>query len=204
VAYVKAPTCLGCVWGLWFSGSQSHRIQARGLARATAEAVGVTPGPGIYPRGYPPRDTVTFRQYFRRKTQFVSTSIWAGGPGGPISPAKGALGGRYRRFIGETMALHAITCAPLPNEAMMWQIMSACPPAPPPKPVGYPPIFVVRRPSGGPQKSMYSKVAGISETDGKNRRYASSSRFVRQSWCQGQLNSHSSEASLIPSANRPP
>ncbi len=38
---------LGCVWGLWFSGSQISRIQACGLAKATAEATGIAPGPGI-------------------------------------------------------------------------------------------------------------------------------------------------------------
>jgi len=35
---------------LWLSGSQIPRIQACGFARATAEAVGVAPGPGICPR----------------------------------------------------------------------------------------------------------------------------------------------------------
>ena len=126
----------------------------------------------------------------------MSTSIWAGGPEGRIDPARGALGARYRRFIGESMALRAITCAPLPNGAIMWDIMSAHPPASLPEPVGYPPIFVIWRWSGGPSRSMYSKVAGISETDGKNRRYASSSLFARRPWCQGQLDVHYSEASM--------
>ncbi len=184
------------------------RIQACGLAGATAEAAGVAPRPGtdpragpglhsrmdrgwsgdrsgdrsggaerrkdefcgsvIYPRGYPPRDTVIFCQYFRRKTQLLSTSIWAGGFGGRIDPERGALGARNRRFIGESMALHAIAYASLPNRAMMWDIMSGGRPASLPKPVGYPPIFVIWRRSGGPSKSIYSKVAGISKTNDDN------------------------------------
>ncbi len=125
-------------------------------------------GSVIYPRGYPPRDTVTFRQYFRRKTQLLSTSIWAEGPGGQIDPAEGALGARYRRFIGESLAQRAMAYALLPNGAMMWDLMSAHPLASLPKPVGYPPIFVIWRRSGGPSKSMHSKVAGISETNDEN------------------------------------
>ena len=184
------------------------RIQACGLAGATAEAAGVAPRPGtdpragpgihsrmdrgwsgdrsgdrsggaerrkdefcgsvIYPRGYPPRDTVIFCQYFRRKTQLLSTSIWAGGFGGRIDPAKGALGAGHRRFIGKVIALRAIIHASLPNEPMMRDIMSASPPASLPQPVRYPPIFVIWRRSGGPSKSMYSKVAGISETNGED------------------------------------
>jgi len=66
------------------------------------------------------------------------------------------------------MAQRAITHASLPNEPTMWDIMSARLPASLPKPVGYPPIFVIRRRSGGPSKSMYSKVAGIFETSGEN------------------------------------
>ena len=34
---------------MWLSGSQIPRIQACDLARATAEAVGIAPGPGIDP-----------------------------------------------------------------------------------------------------------------------------------------------------------
>ena len=125
-------------------------------------------GSAIYPRGYPPRETVRFRHYFRRKTQLLSTSIWAGGFGGRIDPEKGALGARNHRFVGESLALRAIDCAPLPDEPMMWDIMSARPLGSLPKPVGYPPIFVIWRRSGGPSKSMYSEVAGISETNGEN------------------------------------
>ncbi len=50
----------------------------------------------------------------------------------------------------------------------MWYIMSARPPASLPKPIGYPPVFVIWRRSGSPSKSMYSKVAFFSETTGKN------------------------------------
>ena len=38
---------------MWLSGSQIPHIQACGLARATAEAVGIPPGPGIDPRVRP-------------------------------------------------------------------------------------------------------------------------------------------------------
>ena len=34
---------------MWLSGSQIPRIQACGLTGATAEAVGIAPGPGIDP-----------------------------------------------------------------------------------------------------------------------------------------------------------
>ena len=125
-------------------------------------------GSAIYPRGYPSRETVRFRQYFRRKTQLLSTSIWAGIFGGRIDPAEGTLGARNPRFIGETAALRAIACAPLPNETMIWDIMSVRPPVSLPRPVGYPPIFVIWRRSGGSSKSMHSKVAGISKTNDEN------------------------------------
>ena len=137
-------------------------------------------GSGIYPRGYPPGDTVGFCQYSRRKTQLLSTSIWAGGFGGRTDPEKEALGARNRRFIGESTALRAIAHAALPNTAMMWDIMSARPPASLSKPVGYPPIFAIWRRSGGPSKSIYSKAAGISKTNDENRQHASSSRFIRR------------------------
>ena len=117
----------------------------------------------------------------------MSTSIWAGGPEGRIGRVKGVLGARYRRFIGVSMAQRAIAYAPLPNGAMIWDIMSASPPASLPRRAGYPPIFAIWRRSGGSSKSMYSKVAGISGTDGKNRRYASSSRFDAQRSQSAQL-----------------
>jgi len=50
----------------------------------------------------------------------------------------------------------------------MWDIMSARPHASLPETVGYPPIFVIRRRSGGLSKSMHSKVAGISKTNDEN------------------------------------
>ena len=37
-----------------------------------------------------------------------------------------------------------------------------------------PPVFVIWRRSGGPSKSMYSKIAGISESSDKNCHYPSS------------------------------
>ena len=44
---------------MWLSGSQIPRIQACGLARATAEAAGIAPGPGIDPRVGPGIDPGT-------------------------------------------------------------------------------------------------------------------------------------------------
>jgi len=106
---------------------------------------------------------------------------------GRIGPVKGALGANRHPIIGTTMTRCSIARVPLPNRPIRWDIMSAHPPASLPKPAGYPPIFVIGRRSGGPSKSMYSKFAGISETDGKNRRYASSSRFDAQRSQSAQL-----------------
>jgi hypothetical protein len=83
----------------------------------------------------------------------------------------------YRLVIGESPARRAIAYALLPNGPMMWDIMSASLLVSPPRPVGYPPVFVIRRRSGGRSKSMYSKTAGIPESNDKNCHYASSSRF---------------------------
>ncbi|HBK61890.1 MAG TPA: hypothetical protein DDZ84_14050, partial [Firmicutes bacterium] len=58
------------------------------------------------------------------------------GPGGRIDPAKGALGARCRQVIGEAMAQCAIASVLLPHRAMMWDIMSARPPASLPKLAG--------------------------------------------------------------------
>jgi hypothetical protein len=51
---------------------------------------------------------------------------------------------------------------------MLWDILSPSVPDAIPGPTGYPPIFAIWMPSGGPLKSMYSKNAGISETIAEN------------------------------------
>ena len=85
-----------------------------------------------------------------------------------MGPGKGVRGAVHRRVIGKSMALSTIHSALLPYKAIMRDIV-------PDRALlqclnlsGTPPVFVIWGRSGGPSKSMYSKDAGISETDGKN------------------------------------
>ena len=67
------PAC--CLAG---TTAKAHQERTQGQIRTCGGDLYSPDGPGIYPRGYRRRDTVTFCYQFRRKTQILSTSIWAG------------------------------------------------------------------------------------------------------------------------------
>jgi len=57
------------------------------------------------------RDSVKNQQQFSRYRHFLSTSIWAEGPGGRIDLENGILGAIHRRVIGKYVAQPAIPSA---------------------------------------------------------------------------------------------
>ena len=154
------PAC--CLAG---TTAKAHQERTQGQIRTCGGDLYSPDGPGIYPRGYRRRDTVTFCYQFRRKTQILSTSIWAGSRFTYLLPDVMVLGTGSTPLFVIFPAFHATCRARPPYSPILWGILPLSLPVCAPGTVRYPPAFAIQGRSGGPPKSMYSKVAGISKSN---------------------------------------
>ena len=156
------------------SGDRSGGVLREGTMTAVAQRY--TPG-GIW-AGIPSLLTI-----LPEISQILSIQLAGEQPGLPLT----RLGVHGTLLYGESLAAPTIARVPLPIKPTLWDMAPLSLLASMSVRLGYPPSRAICRWSDGHPKSMYSKIAGISETNSKNRQYASSSRSDPVSSSLGQL-----------------